>query len=737
MIPSNRLRLLLVLSLAAACGEPGNIPQNPAPSSVVTAVFDPVAGNIPLPNDLVLNPVPTTVPPAQQDLLNAFKAQGGFPNDQEVPVTISFVRTNLAADGTSTNVAPTLDTTTLNPGTLAVFLGTQQGQGTVALDPITDADYANAGDHGVLTLHNKGRLPWTPGQYIIAIRGGPNGVKTKEGDPIYASSTFYLIAQGQNLETDQNLTLLTAQTGSREAALAAAQQLDVVINTYNAAAFPSVNKVFPQQELAAMTTFAIAGYGTLPGRPPSPLLTQVELDPGRGLVPLPIDLLRDPRPASATCAACGKLTPLAACTLAQGTLDAGGVCRNKDGSVNAAAGGFSALDGFSTTGAMLAPTSDLVAAASITPATVQLWDLTNPAAPVKVASSTYLTQPVEVTQQGLAQAIVLQPASATASDATSVFRTRPLKDATDYAVVISDGVKDKTGTSIGPGTVARILQFTHPLVDAGGKSQLQGIDDATAGALEVMRQKLTATLAASGFGSGHIAMAYTFRTQTILATATQLGALPYNPALPAATALPGPVTALTPAAAFSKYGVDPTIPNGNINEVLETTITTFNLLDPASGAFNSSGTTTPETINVMVVTPKVAPACAGPLAPFGLCAPVVVFRHGLGRGRVDALTVANTFAGQGFVTLAIDAAKHGDRSFCTSNQATITIGGFTVPQCVTGVSCTTTLPAGAQGDANPPGTCNNDPTKFFKQPVSGVCSVNPGSCGYTGVDGIP
>src|SRR5439155_4962203 len=102
-------------------------------------------------NDLALLSVPPTLPPAQQDLLNAFAAQGGFPNDQEVPITISFVRTTINADGSTSNAAPTLDTTTLTPVTLVVGVQTAQGAGPVALDPIADANYAN----GVLTLHNK------------------------------------------------------------------------------------------------------------------------------------------------------------------------------------------------------------------------------------------------------------------------------------------------------------------------------------------------------------------------------------------------------------------------------------------------------------------------------------------------------------------------------------------------------------------------------------------------------
>src|SRR4051812_5495205 len=223
MMTHKNLRLPLVLALAAACGAPDVGSTSTPPPPTVSAVFDPIAGNIPLPNDIVLQSVPTTVPPAQQDLLKAFQAKGGVPNDQEVPVTISFQKSTVAADGTATNTAPDLDLTSLNPGTLVAFARTASGAtGTAPLDPIQAADYVKGATSGTLTLHHKGRLPWPPAEYVVAVRGGPNGVKTAAGEAIYASPTFFLIAQGENLDTEQNLALLRAQTGSTEAAKAAA-----------------------------------------------------------------------------------------------------------------------------------------------------------------------------------------------------------------------------------------------------------------------------------------------------------------------------------------------------------------------------------------------------------------------------------------------------------------------------------------------------------------------------------
>jgi len=181
--------------------------------------------------------------------------------------------------------------------------------------------------------------------------------------------------------------------------------------------------------------------------------------------------------------------------------------------------------------------------------------------------------------------------------------------------------------------------FKNPIIVAD-HSALQGIDDATALALETMRLQLKPVYALLPDAS-KIAIAYTFHTQTILSQAAQLAALPYVQA--AATALPvSDVVEKTALEAFNKYGVDTalvsgTADNAHIDQILEFDITTFNALDPATGAFLADPTQAmPERIHVLVATPKISqdrpnvpPRCS-PGADLPRCAPLMVFRHGFG-----------------------------------------------------------------------------------------------------------
>jgi hypothetical protein len=736
-----------VLALAICACEP-NLPQV-TPSPTVTAVFDPTAAKIPLPNDLVFAapintvcPAPSngfiapTDPPkcAQAELIRTFNptgqlGAGKFPSDQEVPLTIDFTE-NTYENGRLKLIAPALDLATITPATLFVVGAVGGTVGPVALETSTADDYfvgTNAdgtpADHGTLTVHRKDHLPWASGGYTLVMRGGDMGVKTKDSIPVTPSPVFALVEQGKDMTLPENLGLLKAQNNGKTVdALAQGQQLNLLIGIYKMTAFPAADNVakFPHEQMAIASTFQIDAT-----------VTNVTVDPARGLAPLPFDLLRDPTTK--------KLTQTAACAFLGSKVDKTGMCTNP------AAAGFLTLDGFSTTGAILAPTSGLINAGTVNATSLRLFDLSTPSTPVQVDPTSLIVEPCEFTSDfnvatttctpsatRLSPVIAFQPAGATTDPAdggSSLFRTRPLKDSTDYAVVVTTDIKDLAGKAIGPGTVAKILRFTNPLF-VGGHSALLGIDDATALSLDNMRKQLIPVFTKLGpTDAAKVAMAYTFHTQTVLTDAVKLGAFPYS--LPASTALPNrlPALAAGPAAdAFTKFGVVPTVPSSNIDEIIEVDITTFNLLDPATGAFFADPKMAAvEPIHVLIATPKIAsatvpPPCSGGLAAFGRCAPMMVFRHGLGRGRADMLLIADAFAAAGMATVAIDAAKHGDRSLCLSAAPS--------PQSGCVGTCTPIPMAATQGDpaaaGGPPGTC--DGAGLIKAPVT------PGATGNT--DGI-
>jgi hypothetical protein len=160
----------------------------------------------------------------------------------------------------------------------------------------------------------------------------------------------------------------------------------------------------------------------------------------------------------------------------------------------------------------------------------------------------------------------------------------------------------------------------------------------------------------------------------------------------------------------------------HIDEILEVDILTFDLLDPETGAFKPDPTQlSPVPIHVLIATPKPdnpkIPLCEGQLEMLGRCAPLMVFRHGLTRGRADMLLVADANAEAGMITVAIDAAKHGDRTLCMSGVTGPTGG------CNPTVTCVTALLPGAQGDVAPPGSCGAG--GLFKQPVmEGVAATD-------------
>ena len=738
------------LATAAICAcEPGvgyDASRNPQQTNY--AVFDPAASppQIPLPNDLALTQA-GTVPGAQGELLRLFVANGGFPNDQEVPVAIDLVKIVVDSSGTQVRSKPDIDLSSIR---ICTASGQNCNVAVLELGPppkfVTDidqpvaTDFVASGDHGTLSIRRKPRATatgsatrtWDPGKhYVAALRGGPNGITVNGGQLIYPQPAMYIIEQGKDLSLPENQGLIPGNSAAEKAQNAAL--LTQLQKNYENGPFPVVSAAFPKTDIADITTFQIAP------RPNTAPSAAVVVDPGSGTVPLPFNALLD-----------GSTLPddpLAPATNAR--------VQNLPSSFGPLASGLATLDGFSTTALLLVPTSAPVVVAS-DPGPVStftnnvfLYDLTDPNNPVLVDPATYddllpaaARQQVPSTSFWASPLVGVQPAAA-----SKLTTSKPLKEATEYAFVVTKrivGVLDQR--PLGRPTVGSILLFDNPLW-AGGKSQLAGISDAQAKALERMRVQITKVIPKlQALPSGQtttksdIAFAYTFRTQSITAQALQLAAAPYDPSRNPGVNFVGPINVLTPATAtdpFTKYGVQAgVVSETNILEVIEATLPTPNLLSSTTGAFDptllAAGANPPiELIKVLIVVPKAAAVTANCPAPAAAlkCAPLVVFHHGLNGGRAQMLLGSDELAAKGFVVAAIDAPKHGDRAFCSPDPTA------PAPQCATG-TCQAVGPAGTQGDAFPPGQCklaDGSAGTLAKHPV--LCVLSGCTSGAT--DGVP
>jgi hypothetical protein len=719
----------LALAMLALSCEP-SVPFDTSgnPDAVDYAAFDPTGSppSLPLPNDLALQEAAiSTQNPAQAALLTQWQAEG-FPNDQEVPISIDFVRETLdPATGKPTRSAPQVDTSSITPATLLLLASGSSGSGPVAYDPPLPSDYAVSADHGTLTLHKakdaSGSRRWPAGtRMVVAVRGGQSGVKVKNGAPggLQPQPAMFLLLQDKDLTLPENSGLLPGDSRGEKAA--AATQLESIRKGY-LAPFAAIDAkgAFNHREIATMATFTVAS---------SMRRTHVETDPGSGRMPLPSDFLLGPD---------GHLLPeLAAASGPFGALGAG----------------LATLDGFSTTAMILMQTSAPIDASTVNASSVFLYEIekTGQSPPLATRlgelqeqgkAHRFVAEPPQITQpvNGVpaSTAIGLQPAVPVQVPGTAaVISVPPLSEGTTYVVLVTDRVKDLDGDELVRSTLGKILLLDPSIsVFANGKSEVSGVSDAQAAGIDQMRQavnlaaaSLVAEKNASGLARGDIVMAYTFRTQGMKEVATGLAALPYQDPTAALSDsgrktfcnLGAPACDGTVAEVLSAYGVAG-VPSGNIFAVVDTNIATFNKLicPPGASGCADTGAFTPqavlptaESIRMLVALP--APASTGCTpGPTTVCTlPLAVFRHGFGSWRGSMLAIADALNAQGIAVAAIDAAKHGDRSFCSADA-----------QCAKG-ACVPVAGLGGEGDAAPPGKCATD---FLR--AGGAPSGNPAASG--------
>ncbi len=745
------------VALAAAALVTGckKVSLEDSPSEIAVAAFNaPVvpggAAVVPTPNDLALKAIPTLPAGAQRALLQAFVAAGGFPGDQAVGITIPIKR--LAFDPATGKYAlqavpPTVDpaslTTTGAPNVVVLKI-----DGATPLLQQVEVDLPNCTPGQIALVKARsatGSRAWAPGRYAFAIRGGPGGVRTSTGLAISADQGIALVAPNKDLSNPNNQppgglpsALVALLEPVRFALWNPVSWNDVggywacgpspvagcTVSPTGVGAFPAVAPYIEPEKVAVIGTFEVAAGAPVAALPGVVLpVPTAQVDSGSGLAPLPNDLMR---------------------TASHGT-------RIDPTPFGASLAGLGTLDGFSTTALVFAPVTVPVDVSTVNSCNVHLFKIVGGVATLQAefkreagafagagcgptgagpTAAAYVVEPDPLTTSlggflapgvqcaaagGCAPVIGLQPA---ASVPNTPYAVPPLDEATDYAVVITTGVHDMFGRQLAKSTVGKIL--VDPGFDAvasssvDGTSYLVGISNPTASALLRMRLDLQPVLAElqarTGKTAADVALAYTFRTQTVKATSRQIVGLPYAYGT-GVSSDPDALTTYGPAAAATAYGLDPALLTtfGNLAEIDEVKLTTRSMraLAQNTGTFEPNGLSTAEKLTALVALPnpaRVTGACPDPTSRGGAaysavaCAPLVVFAHGLGGSKAEMLALAATLTDRGFVVAAIDAELHGERSYCTSSA-----------QCFPGSTCNTYANLQTPVDPVPVGFCESAP----------------------------
>ena len=265
---------------------------------------------------------------------------------------------------------------------------------------------------------------------------------------------------------------------------------------------------------------------------------------------------------------------------------------------------------------------------------------------------------------------------------------RPLQEMTGYMAVVTNGIQDMAGNIATPSQTYFIAKRTQPLVDGAGNSTDPMLDNATARALEPLRQLTNAQEAAAasaGVNRDNIVLSFTATTQAITPvlnvvrsqaqpTMTQVAQACLAPGFCLNTADVLPPGA-SPGIADLYLGVieipyylgvpsaeNPTAP---LNQFWRAAPGAYMPpfdglgLDPTSTNITVANPMPVETDRQIVPLLMTVPnAMSGHVRPASGW-PVVIFQHGITGNRTNMLALADTMASIGFAVVAIDQPLHG------------------------------------------------------------------------------
>ena len=591
-------------------------------------VFDPAAvpARLPTPTDLAVNP--TT------GLVNAPVPPGASPAYAEF--ITEYLNTLNGFPVASTSVAELsgdVDPSSIDSNTVRVQVISGPalvGSPTITFDSTTSR-LSIAPPNG----------SWGKGRTIaVTVLGGPAGIRSRSGKPLVASQSFSFVKLSNTLVDAQCTTLGASCRSVTLLSDAQAVALEPVRRALKPV-FDSLESTgIPRDDVAGLWVFRTVNQ---------PELT---FDLAQSVVPFPNNHL------------------LRGNTLPDGGVQSGFVVVLPDGgapgddavpgvrlslptptgaspSQAQLVGGLNTLDGFSTTAPIVSENSTTLAAldqGSIDAGSLSAVGL------VKLGASS----------DAGTRFVACLNCTSSLNDAGEMDQPQqlqwvpqtPLDESARYAAYVTTSLRDTQGRVVMAAPTFALVRLRSPLVDGTGASTIPVVSNAQAQQLEPIRRRFKDCLdrlEAAGTPRSTQALAFCFTTQSITAPIRGITGLVNASTLPTTVTWMADVTTAT-RGMLTTAGV----PNAAIGAIFEGDLVLPFALTGTGGTFNTAFEARPARFTLTV------PSSAAPMNGY----PIVIFGHGLTRGRSDSLLAANALATAGLATIAIDTPFHGDRSDC-------------------------------------------------------------------------
>ena len=327
---------------------------------------------------------------------------------------------------------------------------------------------------------------------------------------------------------------------------------------------------------------------------------------------------------------------------------------------------LNALDGFSTTGPMIATFSSALDPASLVAGvTVRLFEveLENPVLNPATDSPFAVTRVVQELNGEIDFTVNLL-ATDPAQSTIEILPLRPLKPKTGYMVALTDGILGQASAAPAfPDLTYIFARYERgPLINPDSSSRFANLSDGQAQALEPIRRLVVAqehAAASAGLRKAHIVLSWSFMTEStddaLRAIRAGLTALPFTLAptgLDTASVQGAGLADIYTGTLQLPYYLDaPTL----IPTVVLTT--RWRGANEAEITRYNPQPVAPQTLSIPVLAsmPNAASGQSQPASGW----PVVLFQHGITRNRTDLLALADSLAAAGLAAVAIDLPLHG------------------------------------------------------------------------------